>query len=95
MAKKCGKNMANNMYAKRHAIAISQNFAKLTFARVKKIDSVRPRIFYDFAHPFERKYYIYELYIPIEVHSLYIPTYIYVHRNVLLWTLMSRVPGAL
>ena len=76
--KKCGKNMAKNMYAKRHAIAMSQNFAKLTFARVKKMDSVRLRIFYDFAHPFERKYYIYELYIPIEVHSLYIPTYIYI-----------------
>ena len=74
MAKNIAKDMAKNMYA----IAISQNFAKLTFARVKKMDSVRLRIFYDFAHPFERKYYIYELYIPIEVHSLYIPTYIYI-----------------
>ena len=73
-------NMAKNTYAKRHAIAISQNFAKLTFARVKKMDFVRLRIFYDFAHPFERKYYIYELYIPIGVHSLYIPTiYIPIH----------------
>ena len=81
--------------AKRHGKAISQNFAKLTFARVKKMNSVRLRIFYDFAHPFERKYYIYELYIPIEVHTFIVHTYLHIHMNVLLWTLMSRVPGAL
>ena len=72
-AKKYGKKYSKKC-AKRYTVPISQNFAKLTFARVKKMDSVRLHIFYDFAHPFERKYYIYELYIPIEVHSLYIPT---------------------
>ena len=80
-----------NMYAKR---LISQNFCQINFCQSKENGLCSsPHLLRLRTSLWKKILHLWTLY---SYRSTFIVhTYLHIHRNVLLWTLMSRVPGAL